>query len=385
MVTHVQQAGGRASAAGGAALSVVAAPFRPALPWGVLSRPESVVSPSRGVRPGLLMRLTPAGVAAYCTVFPLLQIVEIAASNHGYSRAAWALAATAAYVPLYLRHVMSFARLRRPRGAAWTLAAMTVIIAGAVPLAGGWWLPSFVAVAVCLLITWPWRWSLPGVAALVIAQVPLAMAFPAAEWPDPPDSRPPFFALTLVWRTAAVFVPVWLAGAVRQLEAARQELADDAVLGERLRVDSRLRETLGAALASIAAGGRRSAALAADGAPGAASMELAALAETSRGALADARQLLRGLHQPSAWAELETAASLLTSAGIQTRLALPAGGPPAEVSAEFRSALQLVIARLLRDDAARTCLLAVSSAGGQVQLDIQVDSRHLATVAVSPS
>ena len=78
---------------------------------------------------------------------------------------------------------------------------MTAVIAGTLPLAGGWWLPSFASVAVCLLLMVPWRWSRPGVAALT----------------------------------------------ARQLDAARRELAQDA---------------LGTALASIAARGQRSADLA---------------------------------------------------------------------------------------------------------------------------
>jgi hypothetical protein len=339
-------------------------------------------SDARG--PALLARVSPAGVAAYCLVFPVVQIGLIAASNPGYGQVAWAAAATAAYAPLYLRQIWYLVGDRRPPHAAWTLALMTAIIAGATPLAGGWWLPSFAAVAVCLLMEVPWRWSLPGVAALVAAQVPLAVAFPAAEWPDSPASRIPFFAVTLCWRVAAIFIPVWLARAVGQLDAARRELAQDAVLRERLRVDDRLRQTLGTALASIAARGQRSAALAADGAA-AAGPELAGLIEISRSALADTRQMLRGLNRPTLWAELETAASLLTAAGIQTRLVLPGGDPPPQVSAGFRDELRSTTAQLLRAETARTCVLALTRRAGQFQLDIQVDGRHLSSVEVCAS
>jgi signal transduction histidine kinase len=317
-------------------------------------------------------------------VFPVLTIDITGASNQGYSRPLWALAATAAYAPLYLRHVLFFIRDRRPPGAGWTLTAMTAIIAAATPLAGGWWLPSFAIVAVCLLMAGPWRWSLLGMAGLVAAQVPLALAFPAAGWPDAPDARPAYFAVTVVWRTAAVFVPVWLAKAVRQLESARRELAEDAVLRERVRVDARLRQTLGAAVAAIAVRGERSAALA-DGSPDSAGQQLSALIEIARSALAETRQLLRGLHQPSLLAELETAASLLTAAGIQTRLVVPGSNPPAEASAEFRAGLRLATARLLRDDAARTCVLTLTAESGQMQLDFEVDGRNLTTMTVPRS
>ena len=254
---------------------------------------------------------------------------------------------------------------------------MAAIIGGAAPLAGSEWLPSFFALTVSLLITAPWRWSLPGVAVLAAAQVPLALALTTPVVP----AAASYFPVTLLWRTAAVFVPVWLVGTVGQLDKARRELAQNAVLRERLQLDDRLRVTLGAALASIVARGQRSTALA-EADPAAARPELAALAETSRSALADARRLLSALHRPSLWAELETAASLLTAAGIPTRLALPAGDPPADVCPAFRAELRSATARLLRDDAARACLIAVTSVDGQLQLGIRVGGKSLAAPEV---
>jgi two-component system, NarL family, sensor histidine kinase DesK len=186
-----------------------------------------------------------------------------------------------------------------------------------------------------------------------------------------------------LWRTSAVFVPVWLVALVRQLEAARNDLARDAVLRERLTVDGHLRATLGVALASISARGQRSASLAGTD-PGSAARELAALVEISRGTLADTRRLLNGFRQPPLRAELETAAGLLTAAGIATRLVLPAGDPPGSVSPELRSGLRSGLrsatARLLRDGSARTCVITLAYAGGRAQLAIQVDGQHLAFV-----
>ncbi|MBV9447493.1 MAG: hypothetical protein JO345_16545 [Streptosporangiaceae bacterium] len=307
----------------------------------------------------------------------------LVSSSPGFSRGWWAVAATVVYTPLYLRHVFFFIRGLRLPAAGWSLAALTVVIVGAVPLAGGWWLPTSFALAVCLLTTLPWRWSLAGTAILLVAQAPLALAFPAPDFPDV-ASEPSYFALDLLWRTAAVFVPVWLVRAVRQLDAARRELADDAVLRERLRVDIRLRDTIGAALGSIVARGERAAALA-PARPQAADAELGTLIETSRGALGETRRILSGLHQPSLLAELETAAALLNAAGIRTRLALPAGQPPAVASTGFRSPLRSMTARLLREESARTCVLALSASDGRVQLEIQVDGQPVTSMEVTVS
>jgi hypothetical protein len=152
------------------------------------------------------------------------------------------------------------------------------------------------------------------------------------------------------------------------------------VLRERNTVDARLRTTLGAALASIVARGQRSAALAGTD-PDAVSPELAALAGISRGTLAQTRQLISGLARPALRTELETAASLLTAAGIATRLVLPADDPPGSISAGLRSELRSATARLLRDDLARSCVITLAIDGGRIQLGIQVDGRHLASLA----
>ena len=254
---------------------------------------------------------------------------------------------------------------------------MAILITGVTPLAGTEWLPTWFALGVATLIAVPWRWSLPGLAVLAAAQVAFALTLPVII-----QSPAAYFVTTLLWRTSAVFVPVWLVSAVRQLERARHELAQDAVLRERQRVDAQLRDTIGAALASIVARGQRSASLAASD-PAAAGRQLAALADTSRGTLADTRRLLSGYHQPSLWAELETAASLLAAAGITTRLALPPGNPPDIVDAEFRSGLRATTARLLRDESARSCVITLRSDRGQMRLDVTVDDRPLASMAVS--
>jgi signal transduction histidine kinase len=361
-------------------MAAVATPaeFRDLHWWpGVPGRPV-VVSLTGTAQPRMLTRLAIAGTVVYCLVFPLLQIGVIASTRNGAPvRALWAALATAAFLPLYVRHILYFVRGLRAPAPGWTLAAMAILIIGTTPLAGSEWLPTYFAVGVVMLIVLPWRWSLPGLAALAVISVPFALALPIII-PSPGA----YFVTTLLWRTSAVFVPVWLVSAVRQLERARHELAEDAVLRERQRVDAELRDTLGVALASIVARGQRSTALAGSD-PVAAGPQLAALVETSRGTLADTRRVLSGYHQPSLWAELETAAALLAAAGIATRLALPAGDPPDIVDAEFRSGLRSTTARLLRDDSARSCVITVWSDHGQMRLDVTVDDQHRASMAVS--
>jgi two-component system sensor histidine kinase DesK len=358
---------------------LVAPPQYPALRWAnVASCSQVRVKPPLNERISFLRRYNTQGIIAYCMVFPVVQIGVIAsARDGGYGRAAWALVATAAFSPFYIRLVRYGIRGTPPPGAAWALAAMTLVIVGVAPLAGAWWLPTFSALTVSVLIALPWRWSLPLVAALVAVQVPLSLALPSGV-----PLAASYFALTLVWRTSAVFVPIWLVGTLAQLEAARRALADDAVLRERLIVDADLQRTIGAGLSTISDLGQRAAAFA-DRDPTAIEEDLASLVDTSRRTLADARQLLRRYYQPSLWSELHTAANLITAAGIETRLVLPPGEPPNVVLAGFRAQLQAITTALLREESVRTCVITVISTHGQMELQIDVDNRHLASLSVS--
>ena len=82
--------------------------FRPLAWWRLVPRPEVVVSLASSARSSLPMRLTATGVIGYCLIFPLGQLGLITANTAGLRQAGWALAATVAYAPLYIRHVLYF-------------------------------------------------------------------------------------------------------------------------------------------------------------------------------------------------------------------------------------------------------------------------------------
>lgn len=321
---------------------------------------------------GRLMRFATPGAMAYAAVFPLVQVGLIAESTElwrggGYADGAWALLATACLLPLHLRHVQHAARGSRAPGGAVTLAALTLVVVAALPL-GDLWLPTFHVVAVSALLVLRPRWSLPVVAAVVAAQVPLALwldsALPAA---------PSYYAVTVLWRSAAVFVPIWLVGAVRRLEEARRALADEAVVRERLRIDADLRETLGSALETIATQGQRATALVAAGDGEPLEAELQALVAGARHTLARARQLMSGYQRASLSAELDSAATLLGAAGIETRVVLPTDGVPDPADQALRATLRADIARLLRDDTVGGCTITVTRRAGLVHVDVRPD------------
>jgi signal transduction histidine kinase len=324
---------------------------------------------------GGFIRLATAGAVGCSIVLPLLELARIVAGwTPSPGHAAQAVVATACYLPLHVRHVWYAARGSRPAGAGWTLTAMAVVVLGALPVIGTSWLASLHPLAVSVLIVVRPPWSLLAVASLVAATIPLAVAFGDPRWAA-------FYAVSVTWRGAAVFVLVWLVGATRRLEQARLLLAEEALARERLRIDGELRRTLGAALEAIAASGRRASVLVAEDAA-TLEDELRALVERSREALAQARRTIRGYQRPSLRAELDSAAALLTAAGIQTRLQLPRGALPDTVDAAPRAALRAAVARLLRDEAARRCSIVVTRQDGRVQLELRADGTGPAMVPV---
>lgn len=336
---------------------------------------------------GRPMRFATPGALAYAAVFPLVQVGLIAESTAfgqggGYADGAGALLATAGYLPLHLRHVRYAAEGSRAPGGALTLALLTaVVVVAAFPL-GDLWLPTFHVIAVSALLVLRPRWSLAVVAVVVAAQVPLPLLLDSQL-----GAAPSYYAVTVLWRAAAVFVPIWLVGAVRRLEAAQQALADEAVVRERLRIDGELRETLGAALESIEARGEWATTLVdvgtgtgASSADGPLEEELRALVGGARQTLAEARQMVNGYQRTSLSAELDTAATLLAAAGISTRVVrLPDDGGPdvaddaddADMAdAALRSALRDGIARLLREGTTGACVITVDRRGGGVRVDV---------------
>jgi two-component system sensor histidine kinase DesK len=347
---------------------------RPQVAWGVVGLAQ------REWSGGAARWATPAALA-YGSVFPLLQLALVAHYPASDGDVRWALLATAVYLPLHLHHVYWSVRGVRPPGALWTLAALAAVVTATVPVGGTHWLPVFAIVAVSAMLVLPWPWSLVVAAGVTLGQAPLALAIDS-----PIVSASSYYVFAVWWRASALFVPLWLLGSVRQLEAARRALAEDAVVRERLRIDREVRRTVGAALGSIAAGGERVAGrLAGAGAAGplggdgdALARDVRALAEDSRQALAETRRLVSGYRQPSLAAELETAVTLLAAAGVDARVELPREALPADAGPGVRSALRDATAAVLRDETAASCVIAVRYDGGRLRLDVRTDAAPVA-------
>jgi two-component system, NarL family, sensor histidine kinase DesK len=328
---------------------------------------EVVIRLDERERPGRLVRLATPGALIYGTVFPLVQLgLALEYPGGGPSEGRWAVAATACYLPLHLHHVYWAARGERPPAGRWTLLAMFAVVVAATPLAGSNWLPAYADVAFGAMVVLPRWWAALAVTALAAGQAPLALALDS-----PVPAAASYYVFVLLRRASALFLPIWLLGAIRQLDGARRTLADDAVVAERIRIDGELRTTVGTALRSIATRGARLTTRL-DGTDGRVlAGEVQELADGSRRALADARHLISGYQRPSLAAEVETAARLLTAAGVETRVELPDGGVPRSAAdPSTRAALRTATARVLHDDEARACVIRVTHDDGRAGVEV---------------
>ncbi|MFI5898392.1 histidine kinase [Actinoplanes sp. NPDC051513] len=199
----------------------------------------------------------------------------------------------------------------------------------------------------------------------------LAAAVPVDLLVDP-TPNPLWKVLVIVQRAGAVLVPTWFAGALRELRATRQILADQAVLRERGRFDRELVRTVGDSLQTLASRGATAAALAGTD-PDGARRELRVMVDSSRRTLAEARRLIRTYQRVPLRAELDTAVTLLSAAGVSARLVLPDNGLPRYADTELREALRAAVDRLLREQPARAYVITLDASTGYSRLTVAAD------------
>ena len=353
------------SAAAPTATIALAPPRDDLLCWLVMRRPRAGAGLQDRQQERWPIRLATVVAVPIAAWIPLLQLHRIVTTPVDWGRAGWVVAAaTLLSMPVQVWLVWSAARDVWGRGQRWALAALVALIIAIAPLAGVAWLPSFLVPAVLVLISLRPPWSLLGFAALVMTPVSTAMLLGRSQLVIYLILAVPVTAVTLA-------VVVWLARAARHLEAARTTLAQQAVIGERLRIDGELRRTVGAALEAIAVQGERTTTLA-DTDPHGAARELEALVRAARQTLTTARQLATRYQEVPLHAELEATVALLAAAGIQARLAMPPERLPDRLDAAGRAMLRRDLARLLGQEPTRSAVtITVARRNGGIQVELR--------------
>jgi two-component system sensor histidine kinase DesK len=273
------------------------------------------------------------------------------------------VAAAAAVLPLVIASVLAAARGVRTRASWWLLAGLAIVVLGMIPFGGVLWLAELQLLAGVVLLVVPPPWSVPLFAGLVVVSVVVANA-------EHIPQETSWLGMKTLQGGLSLAVLTWLVQVIRRAQAARQELAEEAVIAERLRIDAELTRTVCAALERIVAEAQQAAAELED--PRMTAVQLQALAAFSRHTLAHTRRILTSYQEVSAQAELQTAVTLLSVAGVRAALELPPEGMPEVLPAGLHEKLRSGIARMLADDAARDCVIAITAPGPVDQLDLLV-------------
>jgi hypothetical protein len=281
-----------------------------------------------------------------------------------------ALVATLGFVPLHLRHVAHGLRGIRLAGDRWTLAVMAVLVLAPFPVLGLPWTAALSSLAISVLVVLRPSVSVPLTGVFVATPLVVGAASGAVL-------AGIYFVLVVSFRTAAVFVLVWLVGAVRRLEAARRALAVQAVEQERLRIDDELNQALGSALQEIIAVGAELAPLT-ERDPEATRRGLAALVGRSRATLADARRIATGYRHTSVRAELDTVMSLLRAAGVRPQLVVAGGELPETMDPTSRRDLYRALGEVLGDDGVRSCVLTARRRDGVTRFELSPGLQEVA-------
>jgi two-component system sensor histidine kinase DesK len=159
---------------------------------------------------------------------------------------------------------------------------------------------------------------------------------------------------------------------IRYAYATRAELAQLAIVRERVRFARDLHDLLGYSLSAItlkAELGRRLV----ESNPGRARDELAEILDVSRQALADVRLVASGYRNLSLSKEAASVTSLMAAAGIAVQSSIDCGALDEKVDTVLATVLREAVTNLLRHSSARSCIVEVSQAEDSVSLRIVND------------
>jgi signal transduction histidine kinase len=337
----------------------------------VVVRPSSIGPRDEDLRwSNRFVRLATWAAVAWSVAQPMIRLYDIAVlptSLGGISgRAMYAAVAVASYLPVQVWLVLSATRGPLGRRQRLGLAALAAVMVGMIPVVGVGWVGILYMLAALVLVAFRPPWSLLPYAALVAAPLPLTLALGQPEWAA-------YFTVGMLIFSVPLAIGIWLIRGVRQLQDARLELAEQAVVRERQRIDGEVRESVGVRLTAIVAQGRRVGEMAAED-PAGAVPELRVLIDDARRTLAETRRMVTRYREVSLLAELETVATLLSAAGIDTHLDLPPELPDA-VDEEDRESLRRDVADLLGEIApADSVTIAVTPHRGRPRIELRTGS-----------
>ena len=310
---------------------------------------------------GFLLVGVPAYVGAMC--FSIWQIVQ----NHSFTVAIGAIAAIATFtVLLVVLQVQDSAQENEPRRLTLVV-ALGLIAASLAPLGG----PSVM-----------YAMTVSGVAGQTLRMriaVPIIVAA-AAGVATVGIVNEFLFAETFQSVVVALIVGLFTVGAKRLLDtndelvAARGELANLAVVNERLRIGRDLHDLLGHSLTVIRAKSELASRIGASD-PERAAKEMAEVESVARQALIDVREAVTSYRRPTLAAERANARMALAAAGITADFHDDAVALSPEADETLAWVLREAVTNVVRHSGASRCHVKTAYDGDAVCLEV-VDEGH---------
>ncbi|WP_208868226.1 histidine kinase [Microbispora triticiradicis] len=241
------------------------------------------------------------------------------------------------------------------------LGVMAVLTYAPVPVFGPVWLGAAGFLAGPVLLAFPRRAAWPTAAAIVASVAGAGMLF---GLPAPVLANSTISALVT---GLVVYALLRLAQIVKELQAARESLARSAIVEERLRAARDLHDLLGHSLAAILLTCELARRLES---PRERIEEIVAMAE---GARADLRSVSGEQRELSLAAEVESARTVLSAAGIRVTVEPVEPDLPAEVETVLGTVLREAVTNVLRHSEARHCAITMRADESGLRLRVRND------------
>jgi two-component system sensor histidine kinase DesK len=236
---------------------------------------------------------------------------------------------------------------------------------------GSRWLALFIYTIAVACFSLPARRAVPAFAALLL----LAGICALLTHDAPGAIASGAFTMAVTGVTTLVFVQ--MISLVRQLRAAREEIARLAVAEERLRFARDLHDLLGHSLSLIALKSELAGRLALK-APERAAAEMRDVETVARDALQEVRAAVAGYRQPTLASELRSAAQILDAAGIAFELEGAIDDPPPALEGVLSWTVREGVTNVIRHSRARRCTIRLLQDGGELGIEVCDDGRGAA-------
>jgi len=162
---------------------------------------------------------------------------------------------------------------------------------------------------------------------------------------------------------------VRLSGAIRELHAAREELARLAVVEERLRLARDLHDLLGHSLSLVTLKSELAGRLV-EKEPARAAQEIHEVELAARRTLREVREAVAGYRQPRLLSELDGARQLLQAAGIECSVEQAVGELPPSTDAVLAWVVREGVTNVIRHSRARHCLIRLTRENGTIDAEV---------------